>query len=99
MITKVIKWFQTSLDDMSFLTNSASKGGLEMVVPSLYYDFIQAQQKAVLGSAAKSPTERIHQQTGHWLCHQQFHLSDIQNIIQIVITNGIIYQSHANRYQ
>ncbi|CAL5991490.1 Reverse_transcriptase (RNA-dependent DNA polymerase) [Hexamita inflata] len=35
-------------EQADFFTNSASKGGLEMVVPSLYYDFMQAQQKAVL---------------------------------------------------
>ncbi|CAL6003826.1 Hypothetical_protein [Hexamita inflata] len=32
-------------DQADFFTNAASKGGLEMVVPSLYYDFMQAQQK------------------------------------------------------
>ncbi|CAL5986202.1 Putative_reverse transcriptase/endonuclease [Hexamita inflata] len=35
-------------EQADFFTNAASKGGLEMVVPSLYYDFMQAQQKAVL---------------------------------------------------
>ncbi|CAL6053907.1 Reverse_transcriptase/endonuclease [Hexamita inflata] len=38
--------FQT--EQVVFFTNSASKGGLERVVLSLYYDFMQAQQKAVL---------------------------------------------------
>ncbi|CAL6006572.1 Reverse_transcriptase (RNA-dependent DNA polymerase) [Hexamita inflata] len=35
-------------EQADFFTNSASKGGLEMVVPSLYYDFMQAQQKVLL---------------------------------------------------
>ncbi|CAL6081193.1 Hypothetical_protein [Hexamita inflata] len=34
-------------EQADFFTNSASKGGLEIVVPSLYYDFMQVQQKAV----------------------------------------------------
>ncbi|CAL5981257.1 Reverse_transcriptase (RNA-dependent DNA polymerase) [Hexamita inflata] len=37
-------------EQADFFTNSASKGGLEMVVPSLYQDFMQAQQKAVINN-------------------------------------------------
>ncbi|CAL6112718.1 Putative_reverse transcriptase/endonuclease [Hexamita inflata] len=69
-------------EQADFFTNSASKGGLEMVVPSLYYDFMQAQQKVW---HLQSSAERIPQHpsgspwsTGHWLCHKQFHLSDRQ---------------------